>query len=103
VRRPRWHRAVILAPVLLPVVAVLVFVVETRRPPSRADVVPWVEGTLMESTAEGIELKQGDRMLSLRHPNVGDVTYLVSTQGTIRADYVDEETGQVTIHSVYAQ
>jgi len=48
-------------------------------------------------------LKQGDRMLTLRPPNVGDVTYLVSAQGTLRADYVDEETGQVTIHNVYAQ
>jgi len=103
VLRPRWHRAVILAPVLLPVLAVLIFVLQWKRPHPQAELVPWVEGTVIAATSEGIELKQGDRILTLRPPNVGDATYLVSTQGTVRADYVDEETGQVTIHSVYAQ
>ena len=31
------------------------------------------------------------------------MTYLVNAQGTLRARYVDSETGQVTIHNVYAQ
>jgi len=101
--RPRWHRVVILAPVLLPLLAVLVFVQQLKRPHPQAEAVPWVQGTVIAATSDGIELKQGDRMLTLRPPNVGDVTYLVSAQGTLRADYVDEETGQVTIHNVYAQ
>ena len=103
VLRPRWHRGIILAPVVLPVLAVLIFVMQWNRPHPQAEVVPWVDGTVIAATSEGIELKQGDRMLTLRPPNVGDGTYLVSTQGTVRADYVDEETGQVTIHNVYAQ
>ncbi len=38
-------------------------------------------------------MRQGDRMLSLRHPGAGDVTYAVNAQGTVRARYVDAETG----------
>ncbi len=101
--RPRWQRAVILAPVALPLVAVLLFVLDLRRPSPATDAPAWVEGTVIAVTPEGIELKQGDRMLSLRHLNVGEVDYLVNAQGTLRASYVDEETGQVTIHNVYAQ
>lgn len=101
--RPRWQRAVILAPVVLPLLAVLFFVLDLKRPRPDSDAALWVEGTVLAATSEGIELKQGDRMLSLQHPNVGDVDYLVNAQGTVRASYVDEETGQVTIHNVYAQ
>jgi len=101
--RPRWQRAVILAPIVLPLVAVLLFVLDLRRPRPQAESTVWVEGTVLAATSEGIEWKQGDRMLSLQHPNVGEVNYLVNAQGTVRASYVDEETGQVTIHNVYAQ
>ncbi|MCC7174920.1 MAG: hypothetical protein IT159_06965 [Bryobacterales bacterium] len=101
--RPRWQRAVILAPVILPLIAVLVFVVHFQRPQPRQEFSPYVEGTVIAATAEGLELKQGDRMLTLRHPGAGEATYMVNAQGTMRADFVDADTGQVTIHSVYAQ
>jgi hypothetical protein len=103
VLRPRWQRAVLLAPVVLPLIAILVLVMQFGRPRLPAQGSPWVEGTVIQATADGIELKQGDRMLSLRHPGQGEVTYSANAQGTIRARYVDSETGQVTINNVYAQ
>ncbi len=103
VTRPRWHRAVILAPVVVPLIVLLVIGLWFARPRPRASQSLWVDGTVIEGTSEGIELKQGDRMLNLRHPDASDVTYAVNAQGTVRARYFDGETGQVTIHNVYAQ
>jgi hypothetical protein len=103
VPKARWHRAVILAPVVVPLIVLLVIGLWFERPRPRASQAPWVDGTVIEATAEGIELKQGDRMLNLRHPDASDVTYAVNAQGTVRARYFDGETGQVTIHNVYAQ
>jgi hypothetical protein len=58
---------------------------------------------VLEATSKGIELRQGGAALRLQHPGAGDVSYTVNTQGTLRARYVDSETGQVTISNVYAQ
>jgi hypothetical protein len=99
VRRVNWR----VAAVALPVAALLLAGVwlEMRRPaPNLAN---WVDGAVVEGTATGIEFRRGDRMLSLQHPSAGDVTYLVNTQGTVRARYVDSETGQITIHNVYPE
>ena len=101
--RPRWRRAALVAPVAIPVIVLLVAGVVSLRPGRRPAATPWVEGTVVEATGGGIELRQGDQMLSLRHPSGGDVSFAVNAQGTVRARYIDEETGQVTIHNVYAQ
>jgi hypothetical protein len=101
--RPRWHKAVILAPVIVPLLALLVIGVWFVRPRPQASQPQWVDGIVIQATAEAIELRQGDRMLSLRHPSAGDVTVAANAQGTVRARYVDPETGQVTIHNVSAQ
>ena len=101
--RPRWQRAVIVAPLVVSVVGLLVIGVWIGMPRPQAGKTAWVDGTLIEATSGGIELRQGDRMLSLRQPGAGDVTYAVNAQGTFRARYVDGDTGQVTIHNVYAQ
>lgn len=98
-----WRRAVAFAPVVVSVVTLVVIGMWLQPPRPRAPETTWVEGTLLEATPEGIEWRQGDRMLSLRHPEAGDVTYVVNAQGTLRARYVDSETGQVTIHNVYAE
>ncbi|HSW48694.1 MAG TPA: hypothetical protein VLH09_00900 [Bryobacteraceae bacterium] len=101
--RPRWHRAVILAPAAVPVIVLLAVGIWRQWPRTQPDRSAWVDGTLVEATSEGIQWKQGDRMLSLQHPAAAEVTYAVNAEGTLRAGYVDAETGQVTIHSVYAQ
>jgi hypothetical protein len=60
-------------------------------------------GVVLEATPEGIELKEEDRALTLLHPASDAVVLSVSAQGSLRARYVDAETGQVTINNVYVQ
>jgi len=96
-RRFGWRPVTVLATV----VALVLLGVWLQGP--RPAKTTWVDGTVLEATSGGIELRQGDRMLSLRHPEAGDVTFVVNTQGTLRARYIDSETGQVTIHNVYVQ
>ena len=58
---------------------------------------------LVETTDMGIELKDHGRVLTLLNPKGRDVAYSVSMQGSVRARYVDSESGQVTINNVYVQ
>jgi hypothetical protein len=100
--RPRmsvWQVAATAAPAVVLVLIGLWL----QRPQPQLPQATWVDGTLLEATSGGIEVRQGDRMLSLRHPNTGDVTYLVNVEGALRARYVDSETMQVTIQNVYAE
>jgi hypothetical protein len=61
------------------------------------------DGVVLAQTANGIELKEGGQAMSLLHSRAEDVTYSAGAQGTMRARYVDSETGYVTINNVYAQ
>jgi anti-sigma factor RsiW len=61
------------------------------------------DGVVLAATGNGIELKQAGSSLSLMHGRARDVTLTVSTQGAMRARYVDSDTGQVTINNVYVQ
>jgi hypothetical protein len=61
------------------------------------------DAVTLESTRNGIELKQGGQMLSLMHKRAADVNYSVSTQGVMSTRYIDSDTGYVTINKVYAQ
>lgn len=61
-------------------------------------------GVRLEATAAGIEMKQNGGALVLLNQNAGSgSTVFVSTPGSLRARYVNAETGQVTINNVYAQ
>jgi hypothetical protein len=61
------------------------------------------EGVTLEATSNGIALKGGGQTLSLLHERAQDVTFSAGAQGSMRARYVDSETGHVTINNVYAQ
>jgi hypothetical protein len=75
----------------------------TANPPAIAHVpAPVEQGILMEASATGIELNDNGRVLSLRHPKDTDVT-LSMNMNTVRARYVDSQSGQVTINNVYVQ
>jgi hypothetical protein len=61
------------------------------------------DGAVLRATAEGIELNQGGQTWSLRHVRTGDAIYSAGAQGSIRAGYVDSDTGNVTINNLYVQ
>lgn len=65
-------------------------------------------GVMVGTTGEGIELKNGATAMTLYHQGGKPVAVEVSTGATVqatslRAQYVDEDTGEVTIHHVYAE
>lgn len=57
------------------------------------------DSAVVEATPAGVELKQGAQGFTLLNPRANHVTYSVDTTGA-RAQYVDTETGQVTISHV---
>lgn len=61
------------------------------------------EGAVLRATANGIELHEGGQTWSLLHVRSGDVTYLAGAQGSMRAGYVDSDTGNITINNLYVQ
>ncbi len=61
------------------------------------------QGSLLRATANGIELDQGGETLSLRHARAENVVYTAGAQGSMRAGYVDSDTGNVTINNLYVQ
>ena len=58
---------------------------------------------ILRVTADGIELDQGGRTLTMVHARDGNVTYSAGAQGSMRSGYVDADTGNVTINDVYDQ
>ncbi|MBL8219512.1 MAG: hypothetical protein JNL62_09785 [Bryobacterales bacterium] len=63
---------------------------------------PKTEGVLLESSASGLEWKEEGHTLTLKHPKDQDVAF-TATLDSVRARYVDRDSGQVTINHVYAQ
>ena len=61
------------------------------------------ESTVLRATANGIELNEGGQILSLLHVRSSDVTYSAGAQGSMRAGYIDSDTGNVTINNLYDQ
>jgi hypothetical protein len=63
-------------------------------------------GVELQSTANGIQVREGSGTLSLLHgvpaENQKSVTYTPGAQGSMRARYVDPKTGYVTVANVYA-
>lgn len=58
----------------------------------------------MRTTSAGIELNENGSVLTLMHSRGGaQKPVIVSTPSSLRARFVDEETGQVTINNVYAE
>jgi hypothetical protein len=86
------------------VIALLVVGVVVQRPGTR--LVPAViDGVVVQSTRGGIQVIDGSRALRLLHTGVQEenVIHSVGAQGSMRARYVDPETGYVTINNVYAE
>jgi hypothetical protein len=54
-------------------------------------------------TESGIEIKAGGQGMQLLNGRGRGVMYSAGAQGSVRARYVDSETGYVTINNVYVQ
>lgn len=60
-------------------------------------------GPVIEATSDGIELRKDGGSLGVSQDKAKLMTVSVSTQGSASARYVDQDTGQVYITSVYDQ
>lgn len=60
-------------------------------------------GPVVEATSSGIELRENGSTLGVSQGTARPLAVSVSTQGSASARYVDADTGQMTITSVYVQ
>src|SRR5579872_4273936 len=58
------------------------------------------EAVVLESSGPGIQVTEGEQAMMLLNPRAHDVSYS-SSGSTMRARYVDADTGYVTINNVY--
>lgn len=84
--------------------ALLVMGVVVQRPSPRS-APPVIDGVVVQATQDGIQVLDGSRALRLLHTGVKEenVVRSVGAQGSMRARYVDPETGYVTVNNVYAE
>lgn len=60
-------------------------------------------GISLEATRAGIQVSENGSAMTMMHPGSAPSVVVVSARGSLRARYVDDDTGQVTITNVYAQ
>ena len=89
---------------LASVVALLVTGIVLEHPVPR-QVFPPADAVVVQSTRDGIQVRSGAHAIQLLHTGVKerDVIRSVDARGSMRARYVDPETGYVTINNVYAE
>ncbi|MBV9504836.1 MAG: hypothetical protein JO323_07510 [Acidobacteriia bacterium] len=83
--------------------ALLVTGLVFERPMPRRNYARFDAGVVVQSTKDGIAVGEGREALELRHQGASSVTYSVGAQGSIRARYVDPQTGYVTVNNVYVE
>ena len=69
-----------------------------NRQPARA-----AAGVSLETTRNGIQVSENGSALAMMNPTAAPQVVVVNTSGSLRASYVDDDTGQVTVTNVYAQ
>jgi len=74
-----------------------------ERPVPTAPAAQTSDSALLRATANGIELREGGETLSLLHVRSDNAVYSAGAQGSMRAGYVDSDTGNVTINNLYVQ
>ncbi len=60
-------------------------------------------GTMVEASFSGVGLRENGSRLGIEQTGLTPVTFSVSAQGSASARYVDDDTGQVTVTTVYVQ
>jgi anti-sigma factor RsiW len=94
-----WKAALVMASITLLIVTGWFLNAPRQTPAARLA----EAGIVLETTSSEIQMKENGAVFSLRHPASDGLTVSVSGQGSVRARYLDAETGQVTIHNVYAE
>jgi hypothetical protein len=99
-REAPWYVGIRGAVAFASVIALLVTGVMLERPSPLS----YAQGVELQSTASGIQVREGRAALRLMHRGAAeqDVTYTPGAQGSMRARYMDPETGYVTVTNVYA-
>jgi hypothetical protein len=92
-----WRPAVVIASVMMVVVTGWYLSMSRLTPKPFASVES--PSASIELTPAGVELRQGNHGFALLNPRANTVTYSVGAQGA-QAQYVDLDTGQVTIAKV---
>ena len=94
-----WKAALVMASITLLVVTGWFLNVPRNAPAAQLAEV----GIILEATASEMQMKENGAVFSLPHPLSDGLTVSMSGQDSVRARYLDAETGQVTIHNVYAE
>lgn len=101
VRKPErigWRAAAVMA-----AMTIVLFIAWSLNPPRGREI-----GARLVSAAEirtapgGIEIKENGSALTLLHTRGQQTPIFISTPGSLRARFVDQDTGQVTINNVYS-
>ncbi len=93
---------------LASVAALLVTGLVLERPaPAPGPVATADDGLVVQATAKGIQIGKGGQALRLNNPDglkpEDRVLYAPDAEGSMRARYVDPDSGYVTINSVYVE
>ena len=96
-----WWRPALVLPVLLMMVAGW-WLQSWPPPPAPVAEQAVPAGMVVRANPGSIEIEQGGRALALLYPRAAQVT-LSASGGSLRARYVDADTGYVTISHVYTQ
>jgi hypothetical protein len=64
---------------------------------------PISRAAVVESTAKGIQVRTSAGTMTLLNQSDAEPDQTITSQGAVRARYVDGDTGTVTITSVYAE
>ena len=81
------------------IVALVVTGLMLQRPKPAGPVA--FEGVELRSTENGIQVREQGGAFRLMHAGAKDVTYTPGAQGSMRANYMDPDTGYITVASVY--
>jgi hypothetical protein len=106
-RDTRWFTSARAAVALASIVALLVTGAVLERPVPAPIPVAADDGMVVQDTGDGIQIRRGGQALRLMNPAQMNpaqrVLYSPDARGSMRARYVDPETGYVTINNVYAE
>lgn len=99
-----WFTGMRAAVAVMSVIALMVTGLMLERPAPNPQIARQ-QGVVVERADNGIQVWEDGQSLQLKHRvrDERDVLYTVGAQGSMRARYVDDQTGNVTINNVYAE